>query len=345
MTQPSFLNWMLIAFASCIASYILVRLLINHARKSGLIDRPNERSSHKVPTPRGGGVGFVITFFIAAIGVELFAVQSTENRFNFVGWLIPSVAVAVLGFIDDRFSLRASRRLAVQSAAAIASLVVIFAGGSPALLFLIFSFFFIVWLTNLYNFMDGIDGYAALEAILVSVAMMGILLFKGLEVPALLLLCFAGAITGFLILNWAPAKIFMGDAGSTFIGFFFGIMAIALHNYGVPIEVSIILLGTFIVDATYTLFTRALRGQKVYQAHRDHAYQHAVQRGWSHRKTVLFFSALTVFWLAPIAIFTANTHEMVLRFALLLLAYSPLIFLQIYFHAGIESAAITKAQT
>lgn len=331
-------------------SYGLVRLLITRSMATGLIDRPNERSSHTVPTPRGGGVGFVVTFFAAAIGTQWYF---AGHEFGFATWLLPgSAAIAILGFLDDRFSLKASQRLAVQLLAAAAALSVLFMGlpskspfaGTPNVLgavVALLSFLWIVWMTNLYNFMDGIDGYAAVEAVLVATAMAALLWRHDLAIPMTLYLLFAGAVGGFLLLNWAPAKIFMGDAGSTFLGFFFAVMAVALQvRHSVPIETSVVLLGTFVVDATYTLLVRVKRGKKAYVAHRDHAYQHAVQRGWSHRRTVLFFSAITVCWLMPVATVISETQpeQWPHRLALVALAFLPLVFVEYYFRAGVERA-------
>lgn len=317
----------------------MVRFLISRSESSGLIDKPNDRSSHTVPTPRGGGVAFVVTFILAAIILGIAPI-----------WLIPScAAVAVLGFLDDRFSLRASVRLAVQALAAIASLGLLFHAdpsgdtiGSTEIAFAIFAFFWIVWMTNLYNFLDGIDGHAALEAVIVSTALAVFSWRHGLNETAALLAIVGSSVIGFLYLNFPKAKIFMGDAGSTFLGFFFGAIAVSLHLQGIPIAIPIILLGTFIVDATYTLTVRFFSGKKVHLAHRDHAYQHAVQNGWSHPKATMFFAAITVFWLIPMAAVVSmpsvatSPHAWLLRAGLVTIAYLPLVGLQVYFRAGIE---------
>jgi Fuc2NAc and GlcNAc transferase len=151
----------------------------------------------------------------------------------------------------------------------------------------------IVWLTNLYNFMDGIDGIAAVEAITVGLA--GALLLAGREPSlALVALVVAGAAGGFLVWNWPPAKLFMGDVGSGFLGYIFGGLALASENVGaLPALLWLVLLGPFFVDTTLTLLRRIARGERWWAAHRTHAYQRAVQAGWSHRRVTTLVAALS----------------------------------------------------
>lgn len=338
----------LVAYLVClVATSTLTRVMISRSQRAGLIDTPNERSSHTVPTPRGGGVAFVSVFLVAAIVLSMRTGAGVES---FLWWLLPSgLTIATLGFLDDRFSLRASRRLLVQAFATVGSLAVLFYQlPSPSIFFaesfvslaggaiLVFSFFWILWMTNLYNFMDGIDGYAASQAFILGLALSTIAWMHGLQTLNILFYLLSASVAGFLGLNWAPAKIFMGDAGSTFLGFFFGVAGVSLHLQGIPLETTIILLGTFIVDSTYTLIVRLARGKKVHLAHRDHAYQHAVQMGWSHRKTVLVYCGITIFWLIPLAIHTSRTTWWVERSGLVALAFAPLLAMQVYFRAGIE---------
>ncbi len=151
----------------------------------------------------------------------------------------------------------------------------------------------IMWLINLYNFMDGIDGLAGGEA--VSVALVGgvLLSFVGATGIALAVFSLAAAVAGFLVLNWPPAKIFMGDVGSGLLGYAFAVLALASDRTGaVPLVVWILLLGVFIVDATATLIRRVMNGERWYEAHRSHAYQRAVQAGYSHRTVTIAVLAL-----------------------------------------------------
>jgi Fuc2NAc and GlcNAc transferase len=151
----------------------------------------------------------------------------------------------------------------------------------------------LVWLLNLYNFMDGIDAIAGAEAVCVA---LGALLLGGAATWLLL----AAAAGGFLLLNWPPARIFMGDVGSGFLGFALGVLAVDAAAWElVPLASSAILLGVFLVDATVTLVHRWLRGERLAQAHRSHAYQHAARRLGGHRPVVLAVVALNLVWLLP----------------------------------------------
>ncbi len=166
----------------------------------------------------------------------------------------------------------------------------------------------IAWLTNLYNFMDGIDGLAAGEAVSVGLVGCGLLAFAGADGMALAALSLAAAAGGFGVFNWPPAKIFMGDVGSGLLGFAFGVLALASERAGaVPLMVWMMLLAAFIVDATATLIRRVVNGERWFEAHRSHAYQRAVQMGYSHRDVTLAVMGLNVLlaiaatgvWLVP----------------------------------------------
>jgi Fuc2NAc and GlcNAc transferase len=192
---------------------------------------------------------------------------------------------------------------------------------------------YLVWLLNLYNFMDGIDGIASVEAICVCLG--GSLLYALLGEPglALLPLLLAVACAGFLYWNFPPAKIFMGDAGSGFLGIALGVLSLQAAWVAPQLLWSwLILLGVFIVDATWTLFRRLLRGEKVYEAHRSHAYQFASRQFGRHLPVTGAVALLNLGWLLPIALWVAvGGLDGLLG---LLLAYAPLILLAIKFQAG-----------
>lgn len=200
--------------------------------------------------------------------------------------------------------------------------------------------FYLVWLLNLYNFMDGIDGIASVEAICVCLGACLLYWIAGnvelIWAPLLL----AAAVAGFLF-GISPAKIFMGDAGSGFLGIVLGALSIqAAWASPDMLWCWLILLGVFIVDATFTLFRRLLRGDKVYEAHRSHAYQYASRRFGSHLKVTSVVALINLLWLLPIAL-------CVVRFGLdsslgLILAYAPLVALAIRFRAGELEAPSVK---
>jgi Fuc2NAc and GlcNAc transferase len=190
-----------------------------------------------------------------------------------------------------------------------------------------------VWLLNLYNFMDGIDGIASVEALCVCLGMCAIYWLAGYETLIWSPLLFCMAVLGFLYWNFPPARIFMGDAGSGFIGITLGIFSIQAAWVSPQLFWAwLIMLGVFIVDATFTLVRRILRGDEVYEAHRSHAYQFASRHFGKHRPVTLTVAFINVFWLLPIAL---STVLLGLDGALAIcVAYVPLILLAFRFNAG-----------
>jgi len=287
-TQPS------IVFAAAgIASMVLTGLVRKAAIARSMLDHPNERSSHDTPTPRGGGVAIaaVILSFIAW-SVASGALDRAEALALGVG----GVAVAGTGLLDDLKSLPATYRLAIHLSAAIWAIS--WLGGLPelttgsgevylGLVGIPLAVLGFVWSTNLFNFMDGTDGIAAVEAVSVA-GVGGVLLLTRQAGPlAMLSLVIAAACLGFLWYNWSPAKIFMGDVGSGFLGFLLAGVALASEIGGyVPLFIWAILAAAFIVDATIT-FARRVRHGHWRVAHRSHTYQRLVQAGWSHRRVAI----------------------------------------------------------
>ena len=248
----------------------------------------------------------------------------------------------MVGFLDDHGHIAARWRLLAHFVAAFWALG--WLGGAPALQLFGVQFdlgwlgfalvaVYLVWLLNLYNFMDGIDGIASVEAICVCVG--GALLYVLLGKPdlALLPLMLAAAVAGFLYWNFPPARIFMGDAGSGFLGIVLGIMSIQAGWVDPALFWSwVILLGVFVVDATFTLVRRLLRGDKVYEAHRSHAYQYASRHYGRHLPVTLAVGVINLAWLLPIALLVGTGRiDGVIGVAL---AYAPLVLLAIRFRAG-----------
>lgn len=277
------------------ASWVLTGLVFRYTMSRGILDIPNHRSSHTVATPRGGGLAIVVTFLAGVLVLtELGIVPSRLGVAILGGGLL----VAGIGWLDDKNGgLSALIRACVHVVAAVWAIY--WLGGLPSLslgfthitippLWTCLATVGIVWSINLYNFMDGIDGIAGSEA--VSVAVVGGVLTaaSGAWDLAWLSWMLGLSCAGFLVWNWPPAKIFMGDVGSGFLGFMFAVMAIATENRGVvPLFAWILLLGVFVVDATATLIRRMLRGERWYEAHRSHAYQLVVRAGYSHKQTVV----------------------------------------------------------
>lgn len=296
--------------ASFLLSLIATDLVRRYATKRSLLDIPNSRSSHTSPTPRGGGAAIVLTFFAAALLLALFK-KLDESVLK--GLLIGGGITALIGFIDDWRPQSPAIRFGVHVAAAVCILSA-FGGISEQTLghwglrgvwignlLVVIT---LVWTTNLFNFMDGIDGIAACEAIFVLAAGAWIN-WLGSGNPALtpIMLCLAACCLGFLRWNWPPARIFMGDVGSGFLGFSIAALGLAASKTGtIPIEVWAILGGVFLVDATITLLRRIVRGDRWFEAHRMHAYQRLARRWKGHLPVTAFVILVDVVWLLPWAI-------------------------------------------
>ena len=291
----------ILLFTYFIAS-LLTRYMLLYTQRNGLLDIPNDRSSHSRPTPLGGGVGIVLAFLLMV--AVLLALGKIVRGLG-IALLVGGCVLAIIGWLDDRKGISALLRLMVHIASALWA--VYWIGGLPYLRLgpytlelghwgSALSVIGIVWMINLYNFMDGIDGLAGAEAATVGA-------FAGLFSAAigkwdLAILCWVLSVAslGFLRWNWPPARIFMGDVGSGFLGFTFATLAIASENSGgLPLILWMSLLGVFIVDATITLVSRMVRGERLAAAHREHVYQLAVQAGYSHKSVttaVLFLNCV-----------------------------------------------------
>lgn len=334
-------SWLLLAILAVSCGLTLV--LRRYALRKSLMDIPNERSSHTVPTPRGGGVAIVVSFVLA---LPILINQGYTEAAAAYGLLGSGLFVAVIGFADDHGHIAARWRLLGHFIAA--AWAIYFLSGLPAIEFFgsafnlgwfghILAAIYIVWMLNLYNFMDGIDGLASVQAISVCLGMCLVYWFSGNGELIWAPLILVAAVAGFLWWNFPPAKIFMGDAGSGFLGVVLATLSIVAAWVDPNLLWCwLILLGVFIVDATWTLARRLLRGEKVYQAHRSHAYQNASRVYSSHKAVTLGVLALNVFWLLPIS--------MVVMFGGLsggvglIVAYLPLIFLSWVLKGGAVEA-------
>lgn len=324
---------------------LLTGWLRRYALAASLIDIPNARSSHQLPTPRGGGLSIVIVFLLGLLA--LFGLNVLPSS---ALWALSAAGliVAITGFLDDHGHIAARWRLLVHFSAAAWGLYCL--GGLPPLILPVPGFdvvaldlgwlgqilavLYLVWLLNLYNFMDGIDGLASIEAITVSLGA-ALLYVLQTEVSALWIapVLLAVTVCGFLVWNFPPAKIFMGDAGSGFLGIVLGLLSIQATWLDSSFLWSwLILLAVFITDATWTLFRRLLRGDKVYQAHCSHGYQYAARYYQSHKKVSLAVAVINLVWLLPVALCVGLKH---IDAGLgLLLAYVPVMLLAIFFRAG-----------
>jgi Fuc2NAc and GlcNAc transferase len=299
---------LLVALALTVAAaWVLTGVVRRHAIRNALLDIPNSRSSHATPVARGGGLAIVLVYLAALLLLWLAGMLDGATVAALGGG---GTLIAAVGYLDDRKALPASVRFVVHLLGA--GCIIGFLGGFAdawlrsfglhgVLVGSVLAILAIAWMTNLFNFMDGIDGIAASEAIFIACAGACIGWRHGAEVGLMLaMLALAGATSGFLLWNWPPAKIFMGDVGSGFLGFSLAALGIAASARGaIPIEVCVILGGVFLVDATCTLLRRMLRGDRWYEAHRAHAYQRLARRWNAHLPVTATVIAIDVLWLFP----------------------------------------------
>jgi Fuc2NAc and GlcNAc transferase len=298
------------SIAAFLAACVSTAWLRHHLRKGQLMDQPNSRSSHTAPTPRGGGLSIVAVTTCGAIALYATGAMSLPLVMVLV---LGGLSVAAIGFWDDIRAVPIIVRMSVHIVAAVfavdclSSASLLHVGGfvvdlgrfAPVIAVVA-----IVWILNLFNFMDGIDGIAASEGAFMLLGFAGLALFVGhgsaLDVaPALIA---GAACLGFLVWNWAPASIFMGDVGSGYLGYVIAVIAID-SSKGSPIGIYawLILGGVFVVDSTLTLFRRLFRGEPILQAHRIHAYQWLSRRWGSHSAVTFTVIAVDLVWLLPCA--------------------------------------------
>jgi len=334
------LSVFLVVFVAFLVAVVATGAMRHYAVQRNLIDIPNLRSSHALPTPRGGGVAIVFAFFIATcLLASLGLIDAKVSGAILVG----GGAMALVGFLDDRLHLTASVRFGVHLAAAVWVVFLLggiserdlanwglhglWAGRLIAVLTLI-------WVANLFNFMDGLDGIAGSEAVFVSGAGAWLNWREGGETGlTAAMACLAATCLGFLRWNWPPARIFMGDVGSGFLGFSLAVLGLTASQRGMlPIEIWAILGGVFLVDATVTLVRRLARGDRWFEAHRTHAYQTLARRWKAHLPVTILVMIIDILWLLPIAIFAAVAPSHALW--LLAVALAPLVALAIAYGAG-----------
>jgi len=268
-SASSVLAPLLAGIVSVVVTKVLIRTRILP------LDTPNERSLHAVPVPRTGGIGIIIGFVAAAWWLHAS-----------LALLVPAGLLAIASYLDDRHALPASIRLVVHLLAAGIFLLL---NGAPinAAIF-VFLLLGIGWMTNSFNFMDGSDGLAGGMAV-IGFSTYGLASWmNGTSELGLLAWSIAAAAAGFLIFNFYPAKIFMGDVGSIPLGFLAGSFGITGWLHGLwPLWFPLVVFAPFIVDTSITLVRRLLRGERIWEAHRKHYYQRLILAGWSHRKAAV----------------------------------------------------------
>jgi len=270
-----------------VSSWLLLAALIPPLRRR-LLDQPNERSSHREPTPRGGGVAFVLVASIASALALLVSGGSAFEPFLLVAAPLMALPLALVGFLDDRHNLPANWRYGVQLATAFAvilasPLVVPSLAMLPLLGLLLIA---VTAVINFTNFMDGLDGLVA-GCLAVALTAVAIQLAAPWPIWSLV-----GALLGFLLWNWSPAKVFMGDVGSTFLGSVFAGLVLQAPTW--PEALGLLLVATpLLADACICVPRRLMAGQQVFQAHRLHLFQRLHQVGWPHARVSSLYIAGT----------------------------------------------------
>lgn len=323
----AFANWIIIFILVFMATAVLTYITRYYALKNKILDVPNQRSSHVTPTPRGGGLAIVFVFNICLLALwNYFRLDAL-----FAALSLGGIIIAAVGYYDDLFRMKARTRAFIQFATATFALLAI--GGLPTLDFgtwqfhvgilgTIIGIISIVWLTNLYNFMDGIDGISGSEGLFVCIAAGTMLWFNGTyQSIAILCFLFASCLAGFTLFNWPPAKIFLGDVGSGFIGYTLAVLGIYTAKLtNLSLSFWIMLLAIFICDATFTVVRRARQGKAWYDAHREHAYQRLIIAGKSHKEIIMQLLTFNLAVILPLA-FIAQRYPSIAGWLMLMLVF------------------------
>ena len=321
-----------------VAGAMLAALALFVARRAKLLAIPNERSSHARPTPTGGGIAIVVPVLAWC------AWHALASKLA-LAILLGGGTIAVLGFVDDVVQLSARARLPIQIAAVVAVLALLptpsFAvpplAIDPSFAASLLFAFALLWLVNLYNFMDGIDGLATAQCIAFAGGAIGLGATGDAASIAWLL---GGSAAGFLVSNLPPAKIFMGDVGSNFLGLTIGAVALAMaHDDSIPFVASMVLLTAFWFDASWTLCARIATGQRFSAAHKSHLYQKCARK-IGHGRTTAVAIVLNLVWLTPLAFLTRDVPR--LSWLWLALAALPYAIGCVALRAGMPEEAVPE---
>ena len=282
-------------------SYGSVFLIRRWVVKDYLLDHPNDRSMHSMPIPRGGGLAIVLV----VLGAGLFSAGQTDLNHSLV-YVACGVVIALLGWRDDVKSLSPIIRFAVQGIVAVVSIISmgyfksvtipLFGEFQLGVVGVVITFLWIIGLTNAYNFMDGIDGMAGGVAVSAGLGWMWLSSASGNSFAFWVALAISAGSLGFLFHNWSPAKIFMGDVASTFLGYSFAVLSLlSADKGGDALLLGTLLMWTFIMDAGLTFINRLRKGEKVFSAHRSHLFQRLVLGGYKHATISYLYIVLTMF--------------------------------------------------
>lgn len=312
----------------CIISFVGSWVIVAGMRRWGmqyLLDVPNERSSHTIPTPRGGGLGIVLMTMLPLA----FFVWNNES-FSIAAAFGIALIIAVVGWLDDRHSLPAAGRLLFQAVLAIIAVLLVGAVtaitlpilGSVILapvMAILIAAIWIIGMTNIYNFMDGIDGIAGTQALIAGVGWM-FLLWADDRLLALAVGLIAASSAGFLMLNRPKAKIFMGDVGSTFLGFVLAIVPVLVFqktSNGRSLVVGFLMVAPFALDGAFTIIRRAAQRENVLRPHRSHIYQRMIKLGYSHLQITTLYGVFAFLSVICAVLYAVAAETTIMLLALL----------------------------
>lgn len=328
-----FLYKILYLLTSSILSIWGIKAYIHLAEKWAILAIPKDRSLHRAPTPKGGGIVIAGLFLVGLLSLLL---MDSLPLSLFLALFGGGVTLVTLGFIDDLREVDPRIRFLVQILVSFWALY--WLGGMPKIIvgpwilqpswiLLSFGSLGIVWFINLFNFMDGVDGMLASNSILFSLIGASILFWLDYESPAIILVLLVASLSGFLVYNWPPAKIFMGDSGAGFIGYVLAVIGLYSVAEGMmDFWTWIILMGYFVADTTTTMFIKiATVPDWFYEEHKSHAYQQLASIWKSHKRVTIMVLGATTFWMAPIAFLSIFYRESATILAII--ALSPVIFL------------------
>ncbi|MDX2416884.1 MAG: glycosyltransferase family 4 protein [Xanthomonadales bacterium] len=293
-----FYSWVAVSLFAAVLSYFACVRALALAKKSDMIALPGDRQSHQRATPTGGGLGLIFSIVVTTLCLEL--ILSLPD-FWWQNTLPGVLLLAMVGWRDDKYPVSSLLRLFIQLAV---SMWLIGFGWMEFSLkdtvYLAGAILSMIWLMNVYNFMDGSNGMAGFQGVFAGVVMAILFQLAGEFTMALIALVVAAACAGFLPLNFPIAKVFMGDVSSVPLGFLFASFAVyGVQTGSLSLPVSILIMSVFLVDATLTLLSRVFRGERWYTAHAQHVYQRLIAKGWSHFRVLAVYQSINVFLVLP----------------------------------------------
>ena len=316
MTGSASLGFYSAVALAAFLSFLFTGLATWYAGRRGLLDYPGERQSHTVVTPRGGGAGLVISLLFVSL-----LIGGANSSDFWVQCIVPAVVVlAITGWWDDHASLGVGLRFMVQLAVSFYLLwCAANAGWLQGVIPMVMSGLFVIWMTNLYNFMDGSNGMAGLQGVFAAGVLAALFHVSGDGQFSLLALLLAACCAGFLPWNLGHARVFMGDVGSLVLGFLFAaflLYGIGTGAFDYPVALMVMLL--FLTDASLTLLMRVIRGEQWYNAHRQHLYQRLIAHGWTHGRVAMLYQAINLTLVLPGIVIAVNFPALAWAVALVL---------------------------